>query len=296
MQNKYKNKNSNMINDILNEELSISNDVNDLTIKIKNLISNDYARNIGYERCYTILYKGFNREVFSNEITINYANKSIIVVYYVLEDASQEITKQYNSLFNSTSNNRILRLELYLTSHNNKINWKKNSKDLQHEVEHLFQLIKKGKDLLSDKQFSEYNKLKSLTTYDDYYDQIIGYTYYYYNKAERNAIINGLYREIIDLNTDGLVTDPLEIIKKSPYYHNIQIIKNTIENHKNHEQLENKLKNINKTLKQYLRIANIVIDEYSKAFGRLLYKVKKDIESVNEDLLINLSNRRITKF
>lgn len=285
-----------MINKILNEELSISNDVNDLTIKIKNLISNDYARNIGYERCYTILYKGFNREVFSNEIIINYDNKSIIVVYYVLEDASQEIIKQYNSIFNSTSNNKILRLELYLTSHNNKINWRKNSRDLQHEVEHLFQLIKKGKDLLSDKQFGEYNKLKSLTTHNDYYDQIIGYTYYYYNKAEKNAIINGLYREIIDLNTDGLVTDPLEIIKNSPYYYNIQIIKNTIENHKNHEQLENKLKNINKTLKQYLKIANIMIDEYSKAFGRLLYKVKKDIESVNEDLLINLSNRRITKF
>lgn len=285
-----------MINKILNEELSISNDVNDLTIKIKNLISNDYARNIGYERCYTILYKGFNKEVFSNEITINYDNKSIIVVYYVLEDASQEIIKQYNSIFNSTSNNKILRLKLYLTSHNNKINWKKSSRDLQHEVEHLFQLIKKGKDLLSDKQFDEYNKLKSLITHNDYFDQIIGYTYYYYNKAERNAIINGLYREIIDLNTDGLVTEPLEIIKNSPYYHNIQIIKNTIENHKNHEQLENKLKNINKTLKQYLRIANIMIDEYSKAFGRLLYKVKKDIESVNEDLLINLSNRRITKF
>lgn len=285
-----------MINRILNEELSISNDVNDLTIKIKNLISNDYARNIGCERCYTILYKGFNREVFSNEITINYDNKSIIVVYYVLEDASQEIIKQYNSIFNSTSNNRILRLKLYLTSHNNKINWKKNSRDLQHEVEHLFQLIKKGKDLLSDKQFYEYNKLKALTTHNDYYDQIIGYTYYYYNKAERNAIINGLYREIVDLNTDGLVTDPLEIIKKSPYYNNIQIIKNTIENHKNHEQLENRLKNINKTLKQYLRIANIMINEYSKAFGRLLYKVKKDIENVNEDLLINLSNRKITKF
>lgn len=285
-----------MINKILNEELSISNDVNDLTIKIKNLISNDYARNIGYERCYTILYKGFNREVFSNEITINYDNKSIIVVYYVLEDAPQEIIKQYNSIFNSTSNNRILKLELYLTSYNNKINWQKNSRDLQHEVEHLFQLIKKGKDLLSDKQFNEYNKLKSLTTHNDYYDQIIGYTYYYYNKAERNAIINGLYREIIDLNSDGLVTDPLEIIKNSPYYYNIQIIKNTIENHKNHEQLENKLKNINKTLKQYLRIANIMIGEYSKAFGRLLYKVKKDIEAVNEDLLINLSNRRITKF
>lgn len=285
-----------MINKIINEELSISNDVNDLTIKIKNLISNDYARNIGYERCYTILYKGFNREVFSNEITINYDNKSIIVVYYILEDASQEIIKQYNSIFNSTSNNRILRLELYLTSHNNKINWKKNSRDLQHEVEHLFQLIKKGKDLLSDKQFSEYNELKSLTKHNDYYDQIIGYTYYYYNKAEKNAIINGLYREIIDLNTDGVVTDPLEIIKNSPYYHNIQIIKNTIENYKNHEQLENKLKNINKTLKQYLRIANIMIDEYSKAFGRLLYKVKKDIESVNKDLLINLGNRRITKF
>lgn len=285
-----------MIKRILNEELSISNDVNDLTIKIKNLISNDYARNIGCERCYTILYKGFNREVFSNEITINYDNKSIIVVYYVLEDASQEIIKQYNSIFNSTSNNRILRLKLYLTSHNNKINWKKNSRDLQHEVEHLFQLIKKGKDLLSDKQFYEYNKLKALTTHNDYYDQIIGYTYYYYNKAERNAIINGLYREIVDLNTDGLVTDPLEIIKKSPYYNNIQIIKNTIENHKNHEQLENRLKNINKTLKQYLRIANIMINEYLKAFGRLLYKVKKDIENVNEDLLINLSNRRITKF
>ena len=285
-----------MINDILNEELSISNDVKNLTLKIKNLISNDYARNIGFDRCYTTLYKGLNIEVFSDEIDINYENIHITVLFYILEDATPEIIKKYKTIFHSSSNNKHFKLTLYLTANNGKINWKNNSNDLQHEVEHLFQLFKKGKELLSDKQFAIYDKLRTLTSSDDFFDQVIGFTYYYFTKTEKNAIINGLYGEIMELNTDGAIMDPLEIIKNSPYYRNIQIIKNAIQDKDNYDFFEQRLKIVNKTLKQFLRVANTMINEYTKAFGRLLYKVKKDIESVNEDLLINLSNRRITNF
>ena len=77
-------------------------------------------------------------------------------------------------------------------------------------------------------KMKEYNKLNSLTNSDDFYEQVIGYTYYYYIKAERNAIINGMYRYIIDANTNGEIVNPLQMIKDTQYYNNIQIIKKVI--------------------------------------------------------------------
>ena len=280
-------KKKNMLKGILNEELSISNDVNNLTLKIKSVIGDDYKRNNANPTLYKTIHHRLNLVVFFNKIVVTYNDMNIEVLYHVLDTENEELTKLYLSKFPSRTNNEKLHLTFYFVGDDDKINWKIGAEHVQHEVEHLFQLYKKEKPILSDEKMKEYNKLNSLTNSDDFYEQVIGYTYYYYIKAERNAIINGIYRYIIDANTNGEIVNPLQMIKDTQYYNNIQIIKKVINDNNHHLNLENKLLNYNKTLKSFLRIANRMVDEYTKAFGRLLYKVKKDIEEKNKDLLIN---------
>ena len=125
---------------------------------------------------------------------------------------------------------------------------------------------------------------------DDYLTKIIGFTYYFYNKIEKNAFMNGIYREIIDSYVTGLNTPIIELIKNTQIYKNIQVIKNIVTNKDNWPDLEMRLKSYNITLKSYLKIANIMIQEYTKSFGRTLYKINKDIDEINKTKLINLSN------
>ena len=52
-----------------------------------------------------------------------------------------------------------------------------------------------------------------------------------------------------------------------------------------HIDLEERLKQNNITFKSYMRIANTMISEYTKSFGRLLYKLNKDIDELNKTKL-----------
>ena len=56
------------------------------------------------------------------------------------------------------------------------------------------------------------------------------------------------------------------------------------------------LKPFNKTIDSYLKIANRVVSEYTKAFGRLLYLLKKDIAETNKNLLINWDDKTIKDY
>ena len=132
-----------------------------------------------------------------------------------------------------------------------------------------------------------------LTHSTDYYDKIIGFTYYYYNRIEKNALINGIYGEIMGNYLPGYNLNILEEIKKTSVYNNIKAIKKVIETESDHPFLIDRLSLINKDIKSYLRIANTVVNEYAKSFGRLLYLLKKDIADVNKDKLINLDNAKI---
>lgn len=284
-----------MIIDVLNEELHISNDVNYLTSKIKSIIGNNYNKNKNFIKNYGKFLLDFDHILFHNDIDVYMDNINITlnIKYYVLENASGSVKNEYLIKFPSTSGNGEYKLTLYLTSDYDKINWQLHSKTIQHEVEHLYQLYKKQRPLLSQKQASEYNKMSKLMSSDDYTEKIIGFTYYYYTRVEKNAIINELYRKIMDLYVPGMKIDISEEIKKFIHFQNINIIKNYINDDKNVDAIERCLSKNGKQLKSYLRIANRMIDEYIKAFGRILYKINKDIDEKTKDLLINFGNRRI---
>ena len=284
-----------MEKDILKEELSISNDVNNITSKIKSIISNDYKQNKDNYSKYKTIDNNLDF-VFFNEIVVKYNDININILYHVLITNDEKTFNYYKVKYPSKSSTYGFNLILFITAYNGYINWKNNSMSLQHEVEHLYQSYKMKKPILSDDKMKEYTIIDTLTNSNNFYDKVIGFTYYYYFKAEKNAIINGLYREIMDANQFALFEDPLNIIKNSPYYNNINLIKSVINNNDKLPLIDLSLSKINKTLKSYLRVANRMIDEYTKAFGRLLYKSKKDIEIQKQNWMINYGEQELNEY
>lgn len=280
-----------MEQNILKEELGISNDVNKIVTQIKSVIGDNYNKNKDNINKYVSL-PNFQNSIFHNKIIVNLKNIgiSIVINYYVLLNASKNIESKYLSLFKSSSDIEKYEIDLYLTALYNKIEWEKHSSTIQHEVEHMYQLFRKNKPLMTDKQLFFYNKMIILKNSSDYLTKIIGFTYYFYNKIEKNAFMNGIYREIIDSYVTGLNTPIIELIKNTQIYKNIQVIKNIVTNKDNWPDLEMRLKSYNITLKSYLKIANIMVQEYTKSFGRTLHKINKDIDEINKTKLINLSN------
>lgn len=275
-----------MEQNILKEELGISNDVNKIVSQLKSFIGDNYNKNKDNIKKYVNL-PNFQNSVFKNDfnIKINGINIEIHVIYYVLLNPSLNIKNEYLRKFSSTSESVKYELELYLTAYYDKIDWNEHSATIQHEVEHLYQLFKKEKPLLSDKQLKSYNKMRALRKSDDFLTKIIGFTYYFYNRFEKNAFINGIYREIIDSYTPGMNFNTIDLIKKTQIYQDVQLIKDIINNKNNWSDLCNRLEQNNITFKSYMRIANTMISEYTKSFGRLLYKLNKDISELNKTKL-----------
>lgn len=280
-----------MYKDILNEELGISNSVSLLTLKIKNLISNDYAKNfndysliIEYE-----IIKNLYINLYKNVLNVTFESKDIKIIYYVLNTDNQNLINFYNSKCNSNFSDNSMILFLSCNLNNNKINWPNYSGILQHEVEHYFQSYKKNSILLSPIKQQKYNQYVKLAKSNDYIDAIIGFTYYYYTKIEQNAIMNQLYREIMDNNKDGLRKDPKNILINNIHYSNINTIKkfiNSLDNDNiNKDSLKEHLTTIGKSYNSFVKTANIVINEYIKKFGRTLYKANKDIDKLYENVL-----------
>lgn len=282
-----------MDKDILKEELGVSNDVKSLVSKIKNIIGDNFAKNYKDKNRHYALNKAFPHKVFHGDLTTKWENMELHLIYYVMPDNDESVVRYYLRNFNSTSNIEKYEITLYLVGHGNRIIWDDSNRTIQHEVEHLFQLYKKGKSLLTPKQNQRYQDLLPLTHSTDYYEKIIGFTYYYYNRVEKNALINGMYGEIMGEYIQGYDLDPLEEIKKTSVYNNIKKIKQVIKSDSDRRFLINRLNLINKDIKSYLRIANTVVNEYTKSFGRLLYLLKKDIAEANKDKLINLDNIKI---
>ena len=277
-----------MISSILNEELGISNSVSLFTLRLKNLISNNYAKHfddsslmVEYE-----IVKNKYITLYKNYFITNFENNNVKIIYYVLNTDNQNLINFYNAKCVSQYSENSIIIFLSCNSTNNKINWKYYSGILQHEIEHYFQSYKKNSILLSPKKQQEYDNYINLVKSNNYIDVIIGYTYYYYTKVEQNAIMNQLYREIMDNNKDGLRNDPKDILVNNVHYLNINQIKKFIDALNKYDfykdDLKNHLKNINKSYNSFIKIANTIIDEYIKKFARTLYKAKKDVNKIYE--------------
>lgn len=145
----------------------------------------------------------------------------------------------------------------------------------RHELKHLYQAIKKKKPLLFGKNENVYQKAGVLRNSEDFFEQIVGYTIYYANKFERDAIVSTWY-SLIDSNT---TKDSYEVIKDTPIYRNIKIIYDFLNNLTANSQqvIENVCqKNFGKHFGWWKNIASRVCSDYVNKIGKIIAKIEKD--------------------
>ena len=284
-----------MYRDILNEELGIANKVTEISTKIRNLVSDDYARNINTNRYVNLSIRISNfvnrnkkLKAFNDIIIINPDSDNIKVRFYVVDVDSydSELITLYKEGFDSSFDIETCEITLFLLSKNNKIVWRDVIEDIQHEIEHWYEQKEKGKSLLNKKVINRYKKYQKLRRSSYNFERVLGMVYYYYEKFERNAIMNGLYSKIMEYNEIDYVIDPIEVLKDYIHYKNIKTLKdilNLIDNDEAYkEEWIEMLKKHNKSLESFIRVTNIVVNEYIKAFGRTIYKARKDLEEMHK--------------
>ena len=280
-----------MLKEIIAEELGISNKVSLLTLRIKNLISNDFAKHKNLESFhYNMPLSNLKYvSVYGNKLTVNFENDKLSVLFFVLDkndDAYHVYKSKYSSGYSSDKN----QITLYLESFSNKIVWHESNSTIQHEVEHYFQTYKKGKPLSTREDIVKYNTFIEMFKSNDMYKQLIGGIYYFYTKVEQNAIVNGLYREIMEVNKFSYIEKPIEVLRENKHYKILNKLKHLFNEIINDDMMKefisDELKELNKPINSFIKIANITFSEYTKKFSRTLFKAKKDLESKYGDVII----------
>lgn len=284
----------NLIDYILLEELGISNDVVTITSKVKSEIGKDYTQNSGVrDEDYRWLPLSTSEKIltFHRCISIKFESDTFLIKYYVVDDGInknstiQKYFRKYFSGFDIKANE----LKLFLIGDGKRIFWQKTDATLQHEIEHWYQQYRKGDDLINQSHLKKYNKYRDLVKSNDPIKQNIGLIYYYFEKIEHDAIMNGLYNMIMSTNSVSYVDKPENILKEYQHYKNINEIKKIIDSIEKDEVYKsvfvNALNDINKSFDSFIKVANKVINMYAKGFGRTLYKAKKDLDERYKNMI-----------
>ena len=282
-----------MINEILKEELGISNKVSLLTLRIKELINNDFGKiktDINFFKTKPLL-NGKNIKVIENELITPFEGLDIYIHYYVaIPNNTMELNLFIKSYTPECDNNlEKPTIHIPLVPNNLfKIEWNNKISAIQHEVHHMFQIIKRGKPILNHDEMVEYNKFCDLAISDNNVDKYIGFVFYYAIRAEKEAFANSLYRNIMELNKESYIVNPIDVLKDYSTYKMINNIKNMLITIKKDNNklitLENRLNELSINLDYFIKIANNVVNSYIKSFGRVICKAKEDLYRIHNRL------------
>jgi len=216
----------------------------------------------------------------------NFENSTINInydLYYV---------STYNDIFYSISNNRgssnkinnntyeLKTTIVYVSDINQYIDFNGN---LQHELEHIYQMIKSGKHLLSNRDsLSLYKKSEKLKNSFDFCDKIVGTVVYYGCRFEKDAFANAIYRQIINNPNNN----PYETLKSTITYQNINTIKKYV---LDSEIYKNKFTDIVKTnfgknYTWFYNLTNKVVKTYINKIGKVYAKAYNDLNKKYHEL------------
>jgi hypothetical protein len=275
-----------LIDYIILEELGISNDVIALTNKVKSTIGKDYAQNIGSNTSYNVtipITSNVSVTGFERSIVVKFIDTDVNITYYVIDETlvKHSVIKTYLQKYNSNFNTKTNNLTLFLLGDGKKVLWQYSDATLQHEIEYWYQQHCKGDELLNTSHMKKYVFAQHLINSNDPIKRNIGFIYYYSEKIEHSAIMNGLYNKIMGTNALSMIEKPEDILKDYVHYSNIDTIRNDIisldKDDKRKQMFVDTLSEINKSYDSFIKLANRTIDMYIKGFARTVYKAKKDL-------------------
>ena len=204
-------------------------------------------------------------------------------LYYVstYDDINYSIPP--NSGTSNKINNNVYKLKVtivYIRDINKYIDVNGN---IQHELEHIYQMIKSGKHLLSKSgSRTLYRNSEILRGFSDIYSKIVGTVIYYACKFEKDAFANAIYRQI--MNNPNV--NPYETLKSTITYQNINIIKQHV---LDTEIYKDKYANIVKTYfgknyQWFYNLANKVVKTYINKIGKVYAKAYNDLNKKSPQL------------
>ena len=193
-------------------------------------------------------------------------------LYYLNNEQEIKMLSLRPSRANKTDNGYMLYTTIfYIRSQNKYIAYQGG---LQHELEHIYQMIQSGKYLLTPQSSKIYRTAIRLFTIGSPAEKLVGSVIYCNNKFEKDAIANGLYKLIMD-NPN---VDPYTTLEKTPHYRNIKKIKFNVIDNDNRQIIEPVVKKyFNKSYKWFYSMANKVVKSYINKIGKILTKAYNDI-------------------
>lgn len=260
----------NEIRNKINEELGVSDIVSEASNSILFLIikhNKTLPRNNFKTGNFKYLFQG-------KTINVSYD------LYYVENKKNAYATVPSNKAFSRKIDKTTYILKtsvVYIKEINEYIDY---NGSIQHEMEHIYQMIKSGTPLLKKQNsINFYQIANQIIRNGDLYRKIVGTVIYYACKFEKDAFVNGIYKQIID----NPYSNPYEILKQTTTYQNIQVInKYVIETNVYQSKYEEIVsKYFNKNYKWFYNLTNKVVKEYINKIGKVLMKAKQDIEKNN---------------
>lgn len=257
------------IKNSLYEEMGISKEVTNISNDILSSIIKD-SKTIPYN---DIKKHNFIYEYNGNKIYVDYT------LYYVLDEDSINTVIKHDNINTFGESDRKSKNIYYLKTtvfYQRDINkYVDYNGTIQHEFEHIYQMIKSGKHLLSNVITKDiYTTADYLRHKSDIISKLIGYTIYYNNRFEQDAFANGLYKKIMDNPT----SNPYDILQQDVTYKNVLTIKKYIlENDTYQTTIDTVVqKQFNKTYKWFHKIAENMVKTYIRKMSRTLLKAQND--------------------
>lgn len=268
------------IKEIVKEELSISDEV----LKTKNAL------------VAAIIKDSKNMPKHDSKFA-DYMKQGILFKYPLFGEQWIVIYKIFYIKSNAEYDNLISNIEAGKTSPNGKVyvnliyiadrnNYTDIEGEVQHELEHIYQVAKKKKWIISSQLSADiYSKAQNLknngTTIGE---QLVGFTLYYNNNFERDVFTNGIYSMMIDNN----VTEPLKFIKNTVNYKNVLTVERVVEAGTYKEEIDKVVKSyFGKSYGWWKKIALRMVSTYKVKIGKAVAKYTKDYLGPDKALIGN---------
>lgn len=274
----------NTIKSVINEELGISDIVKEETIKLTNEIIKHLTGIIWVIDDYAIKHKtnNFNFKIFEKDILIKFDLINFRTVDNVTKlIENYDITSGYNKHKNI----------LYFTfiMYDGMIDKRTFNDSIQHELTHIYQSLKRGNFILSDKNSNLYDKIVELSKINNLTknQKNIVKALYLTFKIEQEAFVNGFYSYLIN-NQDEQLSLIISQSDAFKYLKLLEFIKNNLNDQGLNNDIGKILIELNKTKNWFEQIIN-------KSHNELLHKIGRTIIKFNKDTSKNEATKHLAK-
>ena len=271
----------NDINSIIAENLSIANELSNSAKYTVNKIK----ENITNTRAELVNVKGLTFK--KNNVFVNVLGRVIRIGYYYYNFMTEKLKNQYIGKINQYNTAFEDEMEITIISVAGNIDIDTLEDTIYHELEHIFQMAKSGKELVTDEN-DIYNyavELRhKLPAYS--YGYMIATCFYLSKRFEQDAYVNGMYGAVMarvenyeDINKEFKNTQAYGALRTFEDYVNIM---------KNDE--EGVIKAINNHFDKYCLHYGKMMDyfedrlyRFKTKIGKVFIKIREDFKEQNKD-------------